>query len=226
MDTPFDAAADPFTEAGFRALALRGLDAAPSEAIFDPRSGQALGPSDFDLNPEFKGDLAAMAPPRPAAVLVPIVLRETLTVLFTQRTQDMPSHPGQISFPGGKLEPGDADALHCALREAHEEIGLTADHVEPLGFLDSYRTGTGFLITPAVGLVRPGFALTLAEREVAEVFEVPLAFLMDEANHRRAQREWRGRQRFFYAMPYGGRYIWGATAGMLRNMHQRLFPRV
>jgi 8-oxo-dGTP pyrophosphatase MutT (NUDIX family) len=226
MDTPFDAAADAFTEAGFRARALRGLNAVPSEAIFDPRSGQALGPSDFDLNPEFKGDLAAMAPPRPAAVLVPIMLRERLTVLLTQRSQDMPSHPGQISFPGGKVEPGDADALHCALREANEEIGLTADHVEHLGYLDSYRTGTGFLITPAVGLVLPGFTMTLAEREVAEVFEVPLAFLMDEANHQKAEREWRGRQRHFYAMPYEGRYIWGATAGMLKNMHQRLFQRL
>ncbi len=225
MDIPLDDIADPFTEAGFRALARRGLNAAPSEAIFDPRSGQALGPGDWDLNPEFKGDLAAMAPPRPAAVLVPIMLRPALTVLFTQRSQDVPSHPGQISFPGGKVEAQDADALHCALREAHEEIGLTADHVEPLGYLDSYRTGTGFVVTPAVGLVRPGFRLVLAEREVAEVFEVPLAFLMDEANHQKAAREWRGRQRSYYAMPYGGRYIWGATAGMLKNMHQRLFQR-
>jgi 8-oxo-dGTP pyrophosphatase MutT (NUDIX family) len=223
MDTPFDAIADPFTEMGFRALARRGLVASPSEAIFDPRSGQALGPSDWDLNPELKGDLAVMAPPRPAAVLVPIMLRQPLTVLFTQRSEDVPSHPGQISFPGGKVEAGDASALDCALREAHEEIGLAADRVEPLGYLDSYRTGTGFQITPAVALVRPGFSLALDAREVAEVFEVPLAFLMDEANHRKASRPWRGRQRSYYAMPYGARYIWGATAGMLKNMHQRLF---
>ena len=116
-------------------------------------------------------------------------------------------------------------ALDCALREAQEEIGLTADHVEPLGYLDSYRTGTGFQITPAVALVRPGFSMALDAREVAEVFEVPLAFLMDEANHRKASRAWRGRQRSYYAMPYEGRYIWGATAGMLKNMHQRLFQR-
>jgi 8-oxo-dGTP pyrophosphatase MutT (NUDIX family) len=225
MDTPPDEIADPFTEAGFRALARRGLNAEPSAAIFDPRSGQALGPSDWDLNPEFKGDLAVMAPPRAAAVLVPIMLRASLTVLFTQRSQDVPSHPGQISFPGGKVEGGDASALGCALREAHEEIGLTADHVEPLGYLDSYRTGTGFLITPAVALVRPGFTMQIDAREVAEVFEVPLAFLMDEANHQKASREWRGRQRSYYAMPYAGRYIWGATAGMLRNMYQRLFQR-
>jgi len=225
MDTPLDEIADPFTEAGFRALARRGLNAEPSEAIFDPRSGQALGPSDWDLNPELKGDLAVMTPPRAAAVLVPIMLRPSLTVLFTQRSQDLPSHSGQISFPGGKVEPGDASALGCALREAREEIGLTPDFVEPLGYLDSYRTGTGFLITPAVALVRPDFAMQIDAREVAEVFEVPLAFLMDEANHRKASREWRGRQRSYYAMPYGGRYIWGATAGMLKNMHQRLFQR-
>src|SRR5262245_4728299 len=161
MDTPFDAAADPFTEAGFRALARRGLNAAPSEAIFDPRSGQALGPGDWDLNPELRGDLAAMALPRPAAVLVPLMLREPLTVLFTERAQDLPRDPGQLSFPGGKVEQGDADALACALREAREEIGLTADRAEPLGYLDSYRTGTGFQITPAVALVRSGFAMTL-----------------------------------------------------------------
>ncbi len=216
---------DQFTEAGFRARAGRGLHGAPSEAIFDPRTGQAFGPSDFDLNPELKGDLAVMAPPRPAAVLVPIVLREELTVLFTQRPDDMPSHPGQISFPGGKVEESDASALACALREAHEEIGLPAEFIEPLGYLDSYRTGSGFQITPVVALVRPGFPESLDTREVVEVFEVPLSFLMDEANHQRASRPWRGRERYFYAMPYQGRYIWGATAGMLKNMQQRLFAR-
>jgi len=223
MDMPLNDPADPFTAAGFRVLAQRGLNAAPSEAIFDPRSGRALGPSDWDLNPELKGDLAVMPAPRPAAVLVPIMLRPALTVLLTQRSHDMPSHPGQISFPGGKVEAGDRSALDCALREAWEEIGLPASHVEPLGYLDSYRTGTGFQITPAVALVRPGFRLALDAREVADVFEVPLSFLMDEANHRKDSREWRGRQRSYYAMPYQGRYIWGATAGMLKNMQQRLF---
>jgi 8-oxo-dGTP pyrophosphatase MutT (NUDIX family) len=225
MDMPLDQTADPFSAAGFRALASKGLLAGPSPAIFDPRSGRALGPSDWDLNPEFKDDLAVMAPPRPAAVLVPIVLRESLTVLLTQRSHDMPSHPGQISFPGGKVEEWDTTALDCALREAHEEIGLPADFVEPLGFLDSYRTGTGFQISPVVAFVRPGFATVLDPREVLEVFEVPLAFLMDEANHQKHAREWRGRQRSFYAMPYEGHYIWGATAGMLKNLQQRLFQR-
>ena len=225
MDMPLDAT-DPFTETGFRALAQRGLDAAPSEAVFDPRSGAAVGPSDWDLNPELKADFAVMPPPRPAAVLVPIVLRPELTVLLTQRSPELRSHAGQISFPGGRVDPDDSGPLACALREAREEIGLLPAFVEPLGYLDSYRTGTGFQVVPVVGLVQPGFTLALDAREVAEAFEVPLRFLMDPANHRRDSRDWRGgRRRFFYAMPYEERYIWGATAGMLRNMHQRLFAR-
>jgi 8-oxo-dGTP pyrophosphatase MutT (NUDIX family) len=225
MDMPLDDLIDPFTEAGFRAAARRGLSPAPSEAIFDPRSGEALFPSDWDLNPELKGDLAVMAPARPAAVLVPIVLRPALTVLLTQRSPDLRSHAGQISFPGGRVDPDDETPLDAALREAHEEIGLPASEIEPLGYLDSYRTGSGFQIVPVVALVQPGFTLALAPDEVSEVFEVPLQFLMDPANHRKDSREWRGRQRFSYAMPYEARYIWGATAGMLRNMHQRLFAR-
>jgi 8-oxo-dGTP pyrophosphatase MutT (NUDIX family) len=226
MDTPFTHAAGAFTEAGFRALAKRGLNAAPSEAVFDPRSAEAVGPGDWDLNPELKADFAVMPPPRPAAVLVPIVLRPELTVLLTQRSPELRSHAGQVSFPGGRVEPGDESPLAGALREAREEIGLLPAYVEPLGYLDSYRTGTGFQIVPAVGLVRPGFTITLDPVEVADAFEVPLRFLMDPANHRQDSREWRGgRRRFFYAMSYEGRYIWGATAGMLKNMHQRLFAR-
>jgi 8-oxo-dGTP pyrophosphatase MutT (NUDIX family) len=212
-------------EARLRELARRALGAEPSPAIFDARTGRAYGPSDWDLNPELKGELAAMAAARPAAVLVPIVRREELTVLLTQRSHDMPSHPGQISFPGGKLEQGDATAIDCALREAKEEIGLPPGNVEPLGFLDSYRTGTGFQISPVVGLVDPNFDAVLDPREVLEIFEVPLAFLMDPVNHQRASREWRGAQRFFYAMPYQGRYIWGATAGILKNLYERLSLR-
>ena len=226
MDTPFTDSAGAFTEAGFRALAQRGLNAAPSEAIFDPRSGQAVGPSDWDLNPEMVADFAVMPPPRPAAVLVPIVLRAELTVLLTQRSPDLRSHAGQISFPGGRVDPEDSGSLACALREAQEEIGLLPGYIEPLGYLDSYRTGTGFQIVPVVGLVRPGFTLVLDPVEVAEAFEVPLRFLMDPANHLKDSREWRGgRRRFFYAIPYEQRYIWGATAGMLKDMHQRLFAR-
>jgi 8-oxo-dGTP pyrophosphatase MutT (NUDIX family) len=214
-----------WSEAYVRELARRGLAAEPSPAIFDARTGRAWGPSDWDLNPELKGELAAMPVPRPAAVLVPIVQRAELTVLLTQRSHDMPSHPGQISFPGGKQEAGDATPLACALREAQEEIGLRPANVEPLGFLDSYRTGTGFQISPVVGLVRPDFEVVLDPREVLDVFEVPLACLMNPANHQRAAREWRGRQRFYYAMPYQGRYIWGATAGILKNLHERLLLR-
>jgi len=225
MDMPFDSSAEAFTEAGFRARARSGLLPAPSPAIFDPRSGRALGPSDWDLSPEFKDDLALMAPPRPAAVLVPILLGEPLTVMLTQRSHDMPSHPGQIAFPGGKMEPFDETPVDCALREAQEEVGLPAEFVETLGFLDSYRTGTGFQISPVVAFVRRGFQVKVDPREVVEVFEVPLSFLMDEANHQRHAREWRGKQRTYYAMPYQGRYIWGATAGMLKNMQQRLFHR-
>jgi len=225
MDMPADRFPDLTTESGFRVLAHRALETEPSPAIFDPRSGRAWGPSDWDLDPELKGDLAAMDPPRPAAVLVPIMLRPQLTVLLTQRSQDMPSHPGQISFPGGKVEDCDVNSLACALREAQEEIGLPPENVEPLGYLDSYRTGTGFQITPVVAFVRPGFPPSLDAREVLEIFEVPLGFLMDEANHQKDSREWRGRSRSFYAMPYEGRYIWGATAGMLKNLHDRLFRR-
>jgi len=226
MNLPIDEIDRPFSEAEFRRRAAAGLLGQPSQAIFNPRTGRALGPSDWDLDPEFTRDLAVMAsPPRPAAVLVPIVLRDELTVMLTQRSHDMPSHPGQISFPGGKVEDGDESHVACALREAREEIGLAAEFVEPLGYLDSYRTGTGFQISPVVALVRPGFTLTLDVREVLEVFEVPLAFLMDEANHEKHTRAWRGRQRAYYAMPYRGRYIWGATAGMLRNLHQRMFRR-
>jgi len=225
MDMPLDNTTGPFTEAGFRARARRGLLAEPSPAIFDPRTGRALGPSDWDLEPEFMGDLAVMEPPRPAAVLVPIVLRQPLTVMLTERSHDVPSHPGQVSFPGGKIEECDANPTACALREVQEEIGIGAGFIEPLGYLDSYRTGTGFQISPVVAFVRPGFTPKLDPREVLEVFEVPLAFLMDAGNHKKQSREWRGRERWFYAMPYEGRYIWGATAGMIKNMHQRLFQR-
>jgi 8-oxo-dGTP pyrophosphatase MutT (NUDIX family) len=156
-------------------------------------------------------------------VLVPIVARERLTVLLTQRTETLSKHAGQISFPGGRLDPEDPDPVAAALREAEEEIGLAPAHVDVIGYLDGYRTGTGYHITPVVGIVPPDLALRLAADEVADAFEVPLAFLMDEANHMKHAREWRGRTRSYWAMPYGERYIWGATAGMLKNLHERLF---
>ena len=156
---------------------------------------------------------------RPAAVLVPVVSRAgELTVLFTKRTAHLQDHAGQISFPGGRAEPGDASPGDTALRETSEEIGLAPDRVEILGRLTQYTTVTGYRVTPVVGLVTPPFDLSIDEFEVAEVFEVPLAFLLDPANHQRNLVRHDGRERHYYAMPYGPYYIWGATAGMLMNL--------
>jgi 8-oxo-dGTP pyrophosphatase MutT (NUDIX family) len=215
--------ASPFTEAGFRALAGQVLHAVPPAEDIPDESGSLAGPSDFDLNPDLIAEFASHPPPRPAAVLVPIVARPTLTVLLTQRTDSLPSHAGQIAFPGGKIEQGE-DVAAAALREAQEEIGLDPTFVDPLGYLDAYRTGTGFRIFPMVALVREGFELTLDSNEVADAFEVPLGFLMDARNHVMHKRPWRGGERRFHAMPFEQRYIWGATAGIVKNMHQRLFP--
>lgn len=159
----------------------------------------------------------------PAAVLVPIVLRESEpTVLLTQRTAHLRDHAGQVSFPGGRVEADDASPVATALRETEEEIGLTRERIEVLGFLPEYRTGTGFRVTPVVALVRPPFELTLDPFEVAEVFEVPLAFLLDPANHQRHSLHYRGALRSYFAMPYGDYFIWGATAGMIRSLSERL----
>ncbi len=168
----------------------------------------------------------ASPPTRPltrAAVLVPLLDRpEELWVLLTQRTAHLADHAGQIAFPGGRIEPSDADAVAAALREAEEEVGLPPAHVEVIGRLDTYITGTGFEITPIVGLVRPGFTLRLDPHEVAEAFEVPLAFVLDRTNHERHMREVRGEPRPFYLLPYQGRRIWGATAAMLVNLAEVL----
>ncbi len=163
-------------------------------------------------------------PPVPAAVLVPLVEREGgFTVLLTQRTADLKAHAGQISFPGGKLEAFDADAAAGALRETAEEIGLAPTHIEILGQLDPYMTVTNFAVTPVVGAVTPPFDLTPDPVEVADIFEVPLAFFLDPANHQRHSRKIaEGVVRGYYAMPYGDRYIWGATAGMLINLYDVL----
>jgi len=172
--------------------------------------------SDFSLN----GVVPAPTTFRPAAVLVPLVRRELgITVLLTQRTEDMPSHAGQIAFPGGRTQAEDADAVATALRETEEEVGLARRFVEVIGPVDHYCTGTGYEITPIVGIVTPGFTTHADPREVADVFEVPLEHFLDERNHRVDSRVWQGRERRFYAMPYGDRYIWGATAGMMKNLH-------
>ena len=160
---------------------------------------------------------------RPAAVLVPVIKREgELTVLFTRRTAHLNDHAGQISFPGGRSEPGDAGAAETAMREAEEEIGLAAARIEVLGELHAYITVTGYRVTPVVGLVKPPLDLRLDDFEVAEVFEVPLAFLLDPANHQRNTVLHEGRERRYYAIPYGQYYIWGATAGMLMNLYSFL----
>jgi 8-oxo-dGTP pyrophosphatase MutT (NUDIX family) len=158
-----------------------------------------------------------------ASVLVPIVPRAAgLTVLFTQRTVHLKAHAGQISFPGGRAEPGDVSPEFTALREAQEEIGLPPERVEVLARLPDYLTRTGYRISPVVGLLAPPFDLVPDPREVDEIFEVPLAFLLDPRNHRRQTREYQGRLVGFYEMPYGERYIWGATAGMLVNLSRLL----
>lgn len=159
----------------------------------------------------------------PAAVLFPIVVRDAgHTVMLTQRTAHLRDHAGQISFPGGRVEADDLSPTHTALRETEEEVGLSRERVEILGFLPEYRTGTGFRVTPVVGLVHPPFDLQPDPFEVAEVFEVPLSFLLDPANHQRHEMHYRGALRQYFAMPYGDYFIWGATAGMIRSLSQRL----
>jgi 8-oxo-dGTP pyrophosphatase MutT (NUDIX family) len=213
--------ASPFSEADFRLRASRGLHREPPSSLAPE---EVRSPGDFDLNPGLAAELEGHPPPRPAAVLVPIIARASLSVLLTLRTDSLPRHAGQIAFPGGRMEERDADPLAAALRETQEEIGLSPSFVEPLGYLDAYRTGTGYRIFPVVALVREGFELALDANEVADAFEVPLDFLMDARNHKTHTRSWQGSERRFYAMPFEQRYIWGATAGIMKNMHERLFP--
>lgn len=179
--------------------------------------------SDHDLNPEIPPLTSAPRRLRPAAVLCGMIEREgALHVILTQRPDTMRDHAGQIAFPGGKIDSGDRDATSAALREANEEIGLARDQVEVIGLIDPYETGTGFRIQPIVAMIDPEFVGVPEPMEVAEIFEVPLDFLMNPANLKRHTGVWQGRRRQYYAIPWKGRYIWGATAGMLKSLADRI----
>jgi 8-oxo-dGTP pyrophosphatase MutT (NUDIX family) len=190
------------------------------DALNDPAAPAVRG--DLDLNPETWAK-AGVAAVKPAAVLIPVVDRPVPTVILTTRTDDLPSHAGQIAFPGGKIDTGDTTPAGAALREAEEEIGLTPGLVEPLGYLDLYLTFSGFRILPTVARVEPDFALRPNMNEVADVFEVPLAYLMTPENHLLKSRDWKGIIRHYYEIPYQSRYIWGVTAGILRNLYERIY---
>lgn len=161
-----------------------------------------------------------------AAVLIPLVMRDRLMVLLTERTKHLSSHSGQVAFPGGKADAQDVDATATALREAHEEVGLEPQFVQILGHLPAYTTGSAFVVTPVVALVPEGFSITPNPYEVADVFEVPLEFLMNPAHHRHHAVDWAGKRREWLSMPYMDaemeRFIWGATAGMIRNLYRFL----
>lgn len=206
----------------FLVRARRGLRPTPPTSF--SRAAIAGLNGDHVLAPDPAADVFDREP-RHAAVLVPVVAHAQPTVLFTLRATTLSTHAGQISFPGGRLDPEDKDEVAAALREAWEEVGLGPQDIEPLGFLDGYLARTGFWITPVVARVSPGYSLVVNPAEVQEVFEVPLAFLMDPANHQTQSGERNGVMRHFYAMPYEGRFIWGATAGMLRNMYERMYAR-
>ncbi len=204
-----------------RRVAERGLDALrPNLLECEPHMPLTPTRGDYDLNPEMRPqERRELAP---AAVLLPVVHRAEPTVLFTQRTATLSKHAGQVSFPGGRAESGDLTLLETALRETREETGIQPSFISLAGYLEPYETGTGFAILPVVGLLSEGFALMPDAAEVAEVFEVPLAFLLDPANRKREAREWQGMRREFYSFQYERFYIWGATAAILVNFGEKL----
>lgn len=190
---------------------LRALDAVPDAHPWNREELEGLLPEHTVL--------------RPAAVLVGLVQRaHGWTVLLTKRTEHLPQHAGQISFPGGRIENSDIDVVAGALRETEEELGIPAHLIRPIGLLDVYGTISVYAVTPVVGLIDPDALITPDPREVADVFEVPLEFVLDRSNLKREERLFRGRVRGYYAYPYGERYIWGATAGMLVNLLERVGP--
>ena len=186
-----------------------------------PHQGADYG--DHSLNPDLR-HLIVRDGLRDAAVLVPVVDRGgEASMILTKRTEKLRSHSGQIAFPGGRLDPTDPTPEFAALRETEEEIGLGADFIEVVGRMPDYLSGSGFRIAPVLSVVKPGFRLAINEDEVDDAFEVPLSFLMDPANHNRESRIWQDRERFFYTMPFGDRYIWGITAGIIRALYERLY---
>jgi 8-oxo-dGTP pyrophosphatase MutT (NUDIX family) len=207
------------TSAEFFARVRKRLTLDVPDGLTDPKVTPRRG--DHDADPVME-KIASVRPIRPAAVLVAVVERDEPTVLLTQRTAHLKEHSGQISFPGGKIDAGETPR-DAALREAEEEIGLSRDAVEPLGFLDLYMTTLGYRIVPLIARVAPPFELVLNKAEVEETFEVPLAFLMEPGNLQRHSREWQGMTRSYYAIPFEKRYIWGVTAGILRNLHERIY---
>lgn len=184
---------------------------------------QAPERGDFDLNPQWRDEATAAPLLRPAAVLVPIIDRPGgLTVLLTRRSPNLSSHAGQVAFPGGRIDESDDGPVGAALRETEEETGIPPSFVTPVGLLDPYETGSGFVIIPVVAVLAEGCTPRANPGEVDEIFEVPLDFLMDTANHQRHSAVWQGRERRYYAMPYESHNIWGATAGMIVNLRERL----
>lgn len=204
------------------------FDRARARLRFDIPAGltdASLVPSSGDQGTDRMLEILSREQPiRPAAVLIPVVDHAEPTVLLTQRAAHLNDHAGQISFPGGKIDATDASPLDTALREAEEEIGLSREFVEPIGYLDLYGTSFGFRILPTLARVRPGFKLHINTSEVDDAFEVPLAFLMNPLNHQVHSKEFRGMERSYYAMPFAERYIWGATAGILRILYERIYP--
>ncbi len=209
MDTT---AIKPYSAADFRRRAARRNRAEESDDY-----------GDHGLNPGLR-HLIVREGLRDAAVLIPVVDHEdAATVILTKRTEKLRNHSGQIAFPGGSIDATDASPEDAALRETEEEIGLDRGFIDVVGRLPDYVSGSGFRVAPVLGVVKPGFALTLNDDEVDDVFEVPLGFIMNEANHNHESREWQGKTRFFYTMPYGDRYIWGLTAGIIRMLYDRLY---
>jgi len=207
-------------EADFFSRAASRLSLDVPRGLADPNIIPKRG--DHDADPVMEA-IAKVRPIKPAAVLIPVVAHAEPTVILTTRTSHLADHAGQIAFPGGKIDAGDESPAAAALREAQEEIGLEPSFIEPVGYLDVYMTTRGFRIVPTIARVSPGFSLTLNRHEVEDAFEVPLAFLMELDNHRRHSRDWEGLTRHYYAIPFGDRYIWGVTAGILRNLHERIY---